>query len=167
MSSSMDSLLNKVGLKPDNLSPEDHRLFLEKKNEYLKRQIIDSPLLDQLCCLKSIMIRLSEGYERALREFEERLETRTMLLEGWRKSLITKTTEEFESPMPWLHPFKLAKEELRPLSEALENAVMKGETEEKDLGELQDVMVKYSLQFPLPSHRIQPRYPPRNVRVYT
>jgi hypothetical protein len=162
----MDSIIVKVGLKLDNLSPDDHRFFLEKKDKYLKHQIIDSPLLDQLCCVHLIMTRLSESYEKSLTEFEERLEARTTLLEGWRKSLTTKEMEEFESPMPWLHPFKLAAEELKPLSEALETAVMKGETEEKDLGKLQEVMGKYKLQFPLPSHIMKPRYPPRSVRVY-
>jgi hypothetical protein len=162
----MDSVSGKLGLKLDNLDPDDHRLFCEMKDEYLKRQIIDSRLLDQLCSVLVIMTRLSEGYERALTEFEERLEARTALLEGWRKSLTSKSMEEFESPMPWLHPFKLAQEELKPLSEALETAVLGGETEEKDLGMLQDVMGKYKLRFPLPSHIMKPRYPPRNVRVY-
>ncbi len=166
MTSSMDSISEKLGSKLDNLSPEDNRLFFEEKDKYLKRQIIDSPLLDQLCCVHLIITRLSEGYERALTEFEGRLEARTTLLEGWRKSLTTKEMEEFESPMPWLHPFKLATEELKPLSDALETAVMRGETEEKDLGKLQEVMGKYKLQFPLPSHIMKPRYPPRSVRVY-
>jgi hypothetical protein len=166
MTSSMDQVSEKLGLKVDNLDPEDRRLFFENKDEYLKHQIIDSPLLDQLCSVHLIMTRLSEGYERALAEFEERLEERTASPEGWRKSLTSKTLEELESPMPWLHPFKLAKEELKPLSEALETAVLGGETEEKELGMLQEVMGKYRLQFPLPSHIMKPRYPPRGVRVY-
>lgn len=166
MTSSKDSISEKGGYKPDNLSSEDQRLFLQEKDKYVKRQINDSPLLDQLCLLHLIIAQLSEGYTKALADFEEKLGGRTKMLEGWRQSKIKKVAAEFESPMPWLHPFKLAAEELQLLQEELEAAVMKGETEEKGLGKLREVMDKYQLQLPLPSHLIQPRYLPRSVRVY-
>lgn len=166
MVSSMDSVSEKVGEALGNLSSEDQGLFLEEKDKYVKRQINDSPLLDQLCWMRLIMTRLSEGHAKALTDFEEKLEARSKMLEGWRKSVTTKTASEYESPMPWLHPFKLARDELQPLEEELETAVTKGETGEKDLGKLQEVLDKYGLQLPLRSPSLKPKYPPRPVRVY-
>lgn len=165
MTSSKDSKSKKASYELGNLSSEEQRRFQEEKDSYVKRQITDSPLLDQVCLLRLIIAQLSGGYAKALTDFEEKLGTRVRMLDGWRQSKIKKASE-FESPMPWLHPFKLAAEELQRLQEELEAAVMKGETEEKDLGRLREVMDKYQLQLPLPSHLIRPRYLPRSVRVY-
>lgn len=166
MTSPKDPISEKTGYERDDLSSADQRLFLEEKDKYVKRQVADSPLLDQVCLVHVIVARLSEGYRKALADFEERLNARITMLEGWRQSVTKKTAGELESPMPWLHPFRVAAEELRPLQEELEAAVMKGETEEKDLGKLREVMDRHQLQWPLPSHVGQPRYLARSVRVY-
>ena len=57
MTSSKDSISEKGGYKPDNLSSEDQRLFLQEKDKYVKRQVNDSPLLDQVCLLNLSIAR--------------------------------------------------------------------------------------------------------------
>jgi hypothetical protein len=84
------------------------------------------------------MARLSEGYARALRDFEAMLEQRIGMRPGWRKSLSRKVAGEYESPMPWLHPFRLAREALDPVQDELEAAVAAGETRERHPEQLQE-----------------------------
>ena len=77
MAASIDSVSEAVRATLHTLSREDQSLFLEEKNSYLARRVGDSPLLDQLCCLRVVMTRLSEGYATALARFEEGIEAKT------------------------------------------------------------------------------------------
>jgi hypothetical protein len=166
MAASIDSASEAARAILRSLSREDQSLFLEEKGRYLARRAGDSPLLDQLCCLRVVMTRLSEGYAEALRRFEEGIEAKTEMPGGWRQSVTRKLPGEFESPMPWLHPFKLAREELQPLEEELEAALASGETEARDQGRLREVLERHELQLPLPSPYIEPKFRPGAVRVY-
>jgi hypothetical protein len=166
MTASMDSVAENTRAMLESLSSEDRQLFLEEKGRALESGVRNSPLLDQLCCLRLIRTRLGEGHEVALHAFDENLAEKVRMRTGWRRSIIRKRTDEYESPMPWMHPFKLAREELRPLEERLEAAVGRGETEELDPGELQRVLERYQLALPLPSPFPPPRFPPGGVRVY-
>ena len=166
MAASIDSVSEAVRATLHTLSREDQSLFLEEKDRYLGRRVGDSPLLDQLCCLRVVLTRLSEGYAAALTRFEEGLEAKTGMSGGWRKSVTRKLAGEFESPMPWLHPFKLSSEDLQPLKEDLEAALARGETEARDLGRLREVLDEHELQLPLPSPHIEPKFRPGAVRVY-
>lgn len=166
MTSSIDSISEIIRTALSSFSSKDQEFFLKEKNIHLERQIKDSSLLDQLCWVRLIRTRLSEGYKKTLNTYKEKLKGRTGMMGGWRKSPTMKATSEYESPMPWLHPFKLAGEELQPLEDELKAAVVEGETYEKDLGKLQEVLDKYKLQLPLPSPSLKPKYTPRPVRVY-
>ena len=108
---------------------------------------------------------MSEGYARALRDFEAMLEQRIGMRPGWRKSLSRKVAGEYESPMPWLHPFRLAREALDPVQEELEAAVAAGETRERHPERLREVLAKHGLALPLPSPRMAPRFLPGNLRA--
>jgi hypothetical protein len=160
MASSMDSVCESVRVTLERLAAEDQRLFLEEKERCVEERLPDSPLLDQLCCLRLVMTRLSEGYARALAAFEDNLERRSKMGEGWRRSTARKVAGEYESPMPWVHPFRLAREELEPLEEELQAAVATGETEQRDPGRLLEVLEKHELGLPLPSPHVQPRFRP-------
>jgi hypothetical protein len=124
----------------------------------------DSGLLDQLCYVRMVIARLWEGYQKAYSEFDERLGVWTRKLDGWRES-ITKTQEnELESPMPWLHPFKLAAEELKPLEEELATAVKQGETGQRDLSRLHEVLERHQLRLPLTAPDMNPRFQPWGMK---
>jgi len=166
MTSSMDSISKIIRTDLSSFSSEDQQFFLEEKNRHLEGQIKDSSLLDQLCWLCLIRTRLSEGYKKALNTYKEKLEERTMMIGGWRKSPTMKAASEYESPMPWLHPFKLAGEELQPLEDELKAAVAEGETDEMDLVRLQEVLAKHKLWLPLPSPSLKPKYTPDSVGGY-
>ena len=166
MGASIDSVSEAVRAMLRALSPEDQSLFLEEKDGYLARGVGDSPLLDQLCCVRVVMSGLSEGYAEALRRFEEGIQEKTEMPGGWRKSVTRKLPGEFESPMPWLHPFKLAREELEPLEEEMEAALASGETELRDFGRLREVLERHQLALPLPSPHLEPRFRPGAVRVF-
>ena len=166
MASSMDSVSENTRATLESLSPEDQQLFLEERGKVLERGVGGSPLVDQLCCLRLIMTRLAEGHEVALNAFDASLGDKIKKRTGWRKSVILKLSGEYESPMPWMHPFKLAREELQPLEERLEAAVGRGETEELDLSELQRVLERHHLELPLPSPFPPPPFPPGGVRTY-
>ena len=166
MAASIGSVSEAVRATLHALSPEDQKLFLEAKDRCLAGRMGESPLLDQRCCLWVVMTRLAEGYATALARFEEGLEAKTRMPGGWRKSVTRKLPGEFESPMPWLHPFKLAREDLRPLEEELEAALARGETATRDLGRLREVLERHELQLPLPSPHIEPKFRPGAVRVY-
>jgi hypothetical protein len=149
----------------ESVSSQDRDLFLEERKRLLEGRHAESPLLDQLCLLRMVMARLSEGHARALAAFEATLEQRTRMRGGWRKSVLRKMSDEYEAPMPWLHPFKLAREELGPLLQELEAAVEEGETREREWARLHQVLEKYQLEMPLSSPAVQPRFPPGNARV--
>ena len=166
MASSMDSVSENTRAMLESLSSEDQQLFLEERGKVRERGVGGSPLLDQLCCLRLIMTRLAEGHEVALNAFDETLGDKVKRRAGWRKSGIRQLSGEYVSPMPWMHPFKLAREELQPLEERLEAAVGRGETEELDLSELQRVLERHHLELPLPSPFPPPPFPPGGVRTY-
>lgn len=166
MASSMASVSENTRATLERLSSEDQQLFLEERGKLRERGADDSPLVDQLCCLRLIMTRLAEGHEVALRAFDETLGDKVEKRTGWRKSVLRKLSGEYESPMPWMHPFKLAREELQPLVERLEAAVDRGDTAELEPGELQRVLERHQLELPLPSPFPPPRFPPGGVRTY-
>ena len=166
MAASIDSVSDAVRSTLQTLSRQDQSLFLEEKDRYLERPVGDSPLLEQLCCLRVVMRRLSAGYAAALRRFEKGLTAKTEMPGGWRESVTRKLPGEFESPMPWLHPFKLAREDLHPLEEEREAALARGETEVRDSAKLQEVLDRHELQLPLPSPDIEPKFRPGAIRVY-
>ena len=78
----------------------------------------------------------------------------------WRKSLARKVADEYESPVPWLHPFRLARETLSSVQDELEAAVAAGETRERHPERLRDVLAKHGLALPLPSPHVAPRFLP-------
>ncbi len=123
MASSMESVSQRVRATLESLGSEERQQFLEEKKKVLEGKVGDSPLLDQLCCLRVVMTELAEGQEQALTEFETTLERRMKMRGGWRKSIIRKVTGEYESPMPWLHPIRLARAALDPVRDELEAAV--------------------------------------------
>jgi hypothetical protein len=166
MTASIDSASDAVRATLQALSREDQSLFLKEKQRYLARPMVDSPLLDQLCCLRVVMARLSEGYTAALHRFTEGLAAKAEMPGGWRKSVTRKLPGEFESPMPWVHPFKLARGDLEPLEQAWEEALARGETEARDPGWLQGVLDRHELELPLGSPHIGPRFRPGAVRVF-
>jgi hypothetical protein len=149
-----------------NLSPEDQRFFSETKENYTKREMADSPLLDQLCWVLLIEIRLKENFSKVLSTYTERLKSRIDMPDGWRKSTTIKSYSELESPMPWLHPFKLAADDIQSLEEELVSAVSARETAEKDLKILQEIFDQYNLQFPLQPISLKPEYLPRPTRIF-
>jgi hypothetical protein len=110
--------------------------------------------------VRLVLARLREGYAQALSNFEERLDDRSAMRDGWRKATARKVAGEYESPMPWMHPFRLASEDLEPLEQELEAAVSSGETRERDLGRLREVLEQHELTLPLPSPIVPPRFPP-------
>ena len=166
MAASIDSVSDAVRPILQALSHEDQHLFLEEKDRYLARRVVDSPLLDQLCCLRVVMTRLSEGYAAALRRFQEGLAAKTEMRGSWRESVTLKRPGEFESPMPWLHPFKLARGDLEPLEEEWLAALARGETEAADPARLQEVLDRHELQLPLPSPHFDPKWRPGAIRVF-
>jgi hypothetical protein len=166
MADSIDAVSEAVRAVLRTLSHEDQSLFLREKAEHLARPVGDSPLLDQLCCLRVVVARLREGYTAALARFEAGLEAKSEMRGGWRASVIRKLPGEFESPMPWLHPFKLAREDLEPLEKELEAALASGKTELRDFGRLREVLERYELKLPLPSPRVEPKFRPGAVRVF-
>jgi hypothetical protein len=161
----LDSQSELVRAMLTRVSSEDQKLFLEERNRLLEEQYAESPLLDQLCLLRVVMARLSEGYAKALSNFETMLEQRTRMRPAWRKSFARKVSGEYESPMPWLHPFRIAREELDPVRNELETAVARGETRERRPERLQEVLAKHELALPLPSPLMPPRFHPGNVRA--
>jgi hypothetical protein len=149
----------------ESVGSEDQKRFLEERGRVLADQRAESPLLDQLCLLRVVIARLSAGYARALSDFEAKLEQRVRMRPGWRKSLARKVAGEFESPMPWLHPFRLARESLSSVQDELEAAVAAGETRERQTERLRDVLAENGLALPLPSPHVAPRFLPGNPRA--
>jgi hypothetical protein len=143
-----------------DLGSEDQRLFLEEKNKRIEQQIADGPLLDQICCLRVVLARLSQGYATALARFEERLEARASMTGGWRDSVTRKLPDEYESPMPWLHPFKLARDELTLLERQLEASLADGSTTDTGFATFREVLDRHGLELPLPSPIMEPRFRP-------
>ena len=86
---------------------------------------------------------------------------------GWRASRTIKAPGEFESPMPWMHPCKLAGDALRSLEYELDEAVSSGETQAIDMARLGEVLDRYGLRLPLSSAPSPPKFPPRSLRRYT
>lgn len=166
MGSTIDSSSESIGKSLKNLSEDDRRLFLEYKKTIMGNQVADSPLLDQLCWVRLVRTRLLDNYTIALSASKEKLKERIDMPGGWRESRTVKTASEFESPMPWLHPFKLAAEELKSFEEGLNAAVSSGETEEKDATMLQEVLDKYDIRFPITSSHLSPKFPPRSLRIF-
>jgi len=166
MVASIDSVSEAVRAVLQALSHEDQHLFVEEKDRYLARPVDDSPLLDQLCCLRVVTTRLSEGYAVALRRFEEGIAAKTEMPGGWRESVTLKRPGEFESPMPWLHPFKLAREDLKPLEEEWQAALARGENEARDPARLQELLDRHGLALPLPSPHFEPKFRPGAIRVF-
>jgi hypothetical protein len=134
-----------------DLASEDRKLFLEERQRLLEDPHPESPLLDQLCLLRVITARLAEGYASALASFETTLEKRILMRPGWRKTLRRKTADEYESPMPWLHPFRLAREELVVVQDEIADAVARGETLVRHPERLHEVLAEHGLALPLPS----------------
>ena len=62
----MDSESENPGAMLESLSSEDQQLFLEERGKVRERGVGDSPLLDQLCCLRLIMTRRGT-YDEAAR----------------------------------------------------------------------------------------------------
>jgi hypothetical protein len=144
---------------------EDRQRFFEERRRLLEDGRAESPLLDQLCHLRVVTARLAEGYAAALSVFEAALEQRTRMRPGWRKSRGRKAVSEYESPVPWLHPFRLAREELAPLQGELETAAAAGETRERQPERLREVLAKHELALPLPSPLMPPKYLPGGLRA--
>jgi len=165
MAFSLDSESEAVRAVLTDVGSEERKLFLEEKRRLLEDQCAESPLLDQLCLLRVVMAKLSEGYDRALSKFEAMLEQRTRMRPGWRKSIAHKVSGEYESPMPWLHPFRLARETLVPVREEIETAVARGETLERRPERLQEALAQHGLELPLPSPLMRPRFLPGSVRA--
>jgi hypothetical protein len=160
MTAPLDTVSENVRATVSTLDTDDQRLFFEERTRCIQKELGEGPLLDQLCCLRVVRERLAEGYARALGDFEERLERRSGMREGWRKSTVRKVAGEYESPMPWLHPFRLANEELEALERELEAAVAAGETALRDPERLLEVLARHELELPLPTPIIQPRFRP-------
>jgi hypothetical protein len=160
MTSSIDEVCAPVRDLLADLSSEDQRLFLEEQDLCLSQRANDGQLLDQLCCLRVVLTRLSQGYALALARFEEGLEAKASMSGGWRNSVTRKTADEYESPMPWLHPFKLARDELEPLERRLQEALASGEPAATDPGLLREVLDKYDLKLPLSSPIMEPKFGP-------
>ena len=57
--SETEALLAKLG-------SEDRKLFFEERERLLEGRGVQSPLLDQLCLVRVVLARLSEGHARAL-----------------------------------------------------------------------------------------------------
>ena len=150
----------------DSLSSDDKKLFLDLKSEWQKKQIQESPLLDQLCWVQLIRRQLTDRFAKALSSHKEKLEKRVKMPSRWRKSPTIKSPEEFEGPMPWLHPYKMAGQALAPLEKELTAAVGSGDTKAKDIAMLKEVLSKHNLQYPLASEAPVPRFPPRSLRLY-
>ena len=148
------------------LSSDDQRLFRQYRDELLKEQIKESPLLDQLCWVKLVRSRLSDSYAKVLSAYQEKLAQRTMMPGSWRKSRTIKSPGEFESPMPWLHPFKMAGEALAPLEEELDRAVASGDRSARDMTKLGEVLEEHNIQFPISSQEPAPKFPPRSLRTF-
>lgn len=160
MATSLESVCESVRATLGELGEADGRLFLEERERCRAEGLTAGPLLDQLCCVRRIRSRLAEGYAEALARFEERLEQRSSMAEGWRKSTARKAPAEYESPMPWMHPFRLAGEDLESLEAELHDAVARGETKERALGRLRAVLEQHEISLPLPSPHVGPRFPP-------
>lgn len=167
MATTIDSVSENVRASLEKLNSTDQSLFLAEKERVMEQPVSDSPLLDQLCWVRLIRMMLSEGHSKTLTEFENKLKQRTKMVRVWRKSPTIKSASEYEGPMPWLYPFKLAGEALKPLEESLEAAVTSGQTEEKDLTILQEVLDKYKINLPLQPQSTTPRFPPRPLRAYS
>lgn len=161
MGSTSDIMLNL-----DDLSSDDKQLFQDIKSEWQKKQIKESPLLDQLCWVQLIRRRLSDSFAKALLSQREKLEKRAKMPSRWRESPTIKSPEEFEGPMPWLHPYKMAGEALAPLEQELKTAINSGDTNANDISMLGEVLSKHNLKFPLASDEPIPRFPPRSLRFY-
>ena len=52
--------------------------------------------------------------------------------------------------MPWLHPFRLAREELVALQDEIAEAVARGETRNRHPERLGEVLAEHGLALPLP-----------------
>jgi len=166
MVSSIDSVSESIRELLVKLSEEQQNSFLDDKAAFMQRQINDSPALDQLCWVRLIRVLLAETLARDLARYTERLESRMSMPGGWRESRTIKSSAEFESPMPWLHPYKLAGEALQPLEEKLETAATSGENQEVDLTKLGKVLEKYDIRLPLAESFYKPKFQPRSLRIY-
>jgi len=164
MASDLESQSQAVRAWLADAGSEDRQRFVEERRRLLEDGGAASPLLDQLCQMRVVTAGLAEGYATALSTFEAALEQRTRMRPGWRKARGRKTSSEYESPVPWLHPFRLAGEELAPLRGELETAVAAGETRERHPEQLREVLAKHELALPLPSPLVQPRYLPGGLR---
>lgn len=158
--------LSDVGKMLGQLSSNDQERFEQYKDAMRKKQINESPLLDQLCWVRLMRSQLSDSYAKALSGYEERLAKRAEMPGRWRKSPTMKSPDEFESPVPWLHPFKLAGEALAPLEEELEKAVASGDTEAKDTARLGEILDTHGIRFPISSNEPISRFPPRPLRIH-
>jgi len=156
----LESIDQSVRAALEALGPGERGRFVEERERSLAEGLRAGPLLDQLCCVRLVMSRLQEGYTRALADFEERLDRRAAMGEGWRRSTARKVKGEYESPMPWLHPFRLAREDLEPLEAELQRAVVEGSRNGPDPARLGEVLARHGLGLPLPSPLMGPRFPP-------
>lgn len=160
MTAPLDSVVESVRATLSMLDSEDQQLFFDERGRCAEKKLGEGPLLDQLCCLRVVRVRLAQGYARALADFEERLERRSRMRQGWRKSTVRKVSGEYESPMPWLHPFRLADEDLEPLERELHEAVAAGETAVRAPERMLEVLERHELGLPLPTPIFQPRFRP-------
>jgi len=166
MAASMKSVSEKVRATLGGLSSEEQQLFLKEKNEALEGKASDGPLLDQLCFVRLLMAMLAEGHKVAVTDFQATLDGKMHMRGGWRKSIMRKVPSEYESHMPWMHPYKLAREDLQPLEAQLAAAVAKGETEEKDWALIEQVLDRHRLDLPLSVPALLPEFQPGGIRVY-
>jgi hypothetical protein len=162
----MESVSEKVRAALGGLGADEQQLFLKEKSEALERKASDGPLLDQLCFLRLLMAMLAEGHKQAVTDFQATLDGKMKMRGGWRKSIMRKVPSEYESHMPWMHPYKLAREDLQPLEAELAAAVARGETEEKDWALVQQVLDRHRLELPLAVPPLLPEFQPGGVRVY-
>ncbi len=148
-SSPHDSRSETVQATLAELGSRDRELFLEVRRQLLEEEHRESPLLDQLCLLRVITTRLAEGYAGALAKFEARLEQRIRMRPGWRRMLRHKSASDHESPMPWLHPLRLAHEALVAMQDQVEQDVSSGETRDAHAEQLAEVLARHGLALPL------------------
>jgi hypothetical protein len=166
MAASLESVSENVRARLEGLSAEDQQLFLEAKAKALETGASGGPLVDQLCFVRQLRATLAEAHKAAVTDFQATLDGKMRMRGGWRKSIMRKVPAEYESHMPWMHPYKLAGDELQPLEAELEAAVGRGETEEKDWALIEEVLDRHRLDLPLSEPPLPPEFQPGGVRVY-
>lgn len=160
MNASIDTVSEPARALLRDLGPDDRRLFFDERDVRVAQRAPEGPLLDQLCCLHVITTRLSQGYAAALARFDERLAARSRMKGGWRDSVTRKLPHEYESPMPWLHPFKLAGDELSLLERELETSLAADGSTDADFARVREILARHGLDLPLPSPSVEPRFRP-------